>query len=181
MENAIKMRLAAVIKEQMRTKPLEKIHITDLVDGADVSRQSFYRHFKDKYDLVNWYFDVLATQSFEEMGISRTLRGSLISKFDFIRNERVFFSQAFKSTDCNSIREHDYDYILDFYTKKLKSVYKDDIPDDINFLLEFYCHASIAMTVEWSNEGMIRSSEDMADLLIAAMPPALKQLLKNLL
>jgi AcrR family transcriptional regulator len=180
LEKDIKLKLAASIKEEMRTKSLDKIHTTDIVNGAKVSRQSFYRNFKDKYDLVNWYFTILVAQSFKEMGINRTLRDSLISKFNFIRKEQVFFSQAFKSTDYNSVAEYDYDYILEFYTKKLKSAYPEKIPDDIRFLLEFYCHASISMTVDWSNSGMIRTSEKMADLLIRSIPPELSKLLQNL-
>jgi AcrR family transcriptional regulator len=181
MENDIKMKLAISIKEQMRTMALDKIYITDIVNSARVSRQSFYRNFKDKYDLVNWYFYELVSQSFEEMGISNTLRGSLILKFNFIRSESVFFSQAFKSTDYNSLIEYDYEYILDFYTQKLKTVYLGEIPDDIHFLLEFYCHASITMTVDWLNNKMVRSSEKMADLLIRSMPPELTKLLESLL
>ena len=48
------------------------------------------------------------------------------------------------------------------------------------FLLEMYCHGSITMTVEWAISGMNKTPEEMADLLIQALPPKLEQLLSDL-
>ena len=96
-------KLADAIKELMEYCTLEKITVTDIVRRAGFSRQTFYRNFRDKYDLVNWYFDILARQCFNEMGITLTLREGLILKLNFIRREKIFFAQAFRSTDYNSI------------------------------------------------------------------------------
>lgn len=43
-----------------------------------------------------------------------------------------------------------------------------------------YCHGSITMTVEWAISGMNKTPEEMADLLIQALPPKLEQLLSDL-
>ena len=51
-----KRALAQAIKELMNEKPLVKISIADIVDRCQMNRQSFYYHFRDKYDLVNWIF-----------------------------------------------------------------------------------------------------------------------------
>ncbi len=48
------------------------------------------------------------------------------------------------------------------------------------FLLEMYCHGSIAIIVESAISGMTKTPEEMADLLIAALPPKLEQLLSDL-
>lgn len=42
------------------------------------------------------------------------------------------------------------------------------IPEDIQFLLEMYCHGSITMTVEWAVGGMKMAPTEMADILIDA-------------
>ncbi len=102
----VKQRLANSIKKLMEHSSLERITVKNIVQDAGVTRQTFYRHFQDKYDLVNWYFDVLVRRCFEKMGVTLTLREGLILKFDFIRREAVFFFQAFSSTDCNSIEQH---------------------------------------------------------------------------
>ena len=56
----------------------------------------------------------------------------------------------------------------------------EPIPDNIMFLLEMYCHGSITMTVQWAVSGMKKTPEEIADLLIAALPPQLEQLLSDL-
>lgn len=43
--------------ELMRFVPYDKITVTDIVDGAGVSRRTFYRLFKDKKDILNQYLD----------------------------------------------------------------------------------------------------------------------------
>ncbi|HOC34893.1 MAG TPA: TetR family transcriptional regulator, partial [Ruminococcus flavefaciens] len=36
----------------MKTKPLDKIRVTEICRVAEIERPTFYYHFKDKYDLV---------------------------------------------------------------------------------------------------------------------------------
>jgi AcrR family transcriptional regulator len=180
-KNHTKYKLAASIKKLMEQKSLEKLTVKEIVSLAGVTRQTFYRNFNDKYDLVNWYFDVLAKECFEQMGISLSMREGLIHKYDFIRKEAVFFSQAFKSSDYNSIKEHDYQFILSFYTNLIEKKTKRPLDEDIQFLLEMYCHGSIAMTVEWAVNGMQKTSEMMADSLIESLPIKLSELLHPVL
>lgn len=54
--NQTKRLLAQSLMDLMMTTPLEKISVNDIVDHAGVGRNTFYYHFEDKYDLVNWYF-----------------------------------------------------------------------------------------------------------------------------
>lgn len=55
--NSTKRLFAATLKEQMTRLPFSRIGVTDLCAGCGMNRKSFYYHFKDKYDLVNWSFD----------------------------------------------------------------------------------------------------------------------------
>ena len=54
--NNTKTLLAESLQDLMRTHPLEKISVNDIVEHAGVGRNTFYYHFADKYDLVNWCF-----------------------------------------------------------------------------------------------------------------------------
>ena len=72
-----KFRLVTSIGECMKQYPLEDITVDQVARGAGLSRQTFYRHFRDKYDLINWYFDKLLLESFDEMGSGRTVREGL--------------------------------------------------------------------------------------------------------
>ena len=62
-----KYKLANSIKECMKTAPVDKITVKNIVEGCGVTRQTFYRNFLDKYDLINWYFDKLLAESFPTM------------------------------------------------------------------------------------------------------------------
>ena len=126
---------AQSIKDLMAKQSLDKMTVTDIVKHSGMTRQTFYRYFKDKYDLVNWYFEKLADKSFRQIGNSSTLREGLIKKFTFLLNDKIFFMQAFQSKDYNNVENYDYQCILEFYQN---IIYKKigNIPTDIMFLLE---------------------------------------------
>lgn len=170
---------AQSIKGLMCHQSLDKITVTDIVKRSGMTRQTFYRYFQDKYDLVNWYFEKLADKSFRQIGNSSTLREGLIKKFTFLLNDKVFFTQAFQSKDYNNVENYDYQCILEFY-KNIIQKKIGVIPSDIMFLLEMYCHGSITMTVHWAVSGMKEAPEVIADLLIEALPPKLEELLSDL-
>lgn len=48
--------LAEGLKELMREKSIEKIRIQDITDRAGVNRATFYKHFADKYQVVEYIF-----------------------------------------------------------------------------------------------------------------------------
>ena len=98
-QDHIKYRMANSIKECMKHTPVDKITVKNIAEGCGVTRQTFYRHFLDKYDLINWYFDKLVLESFAHMGQGSTVYEGLVKKFVFIQQERVFFCEAFRSDD----------------------------------------------------------------------------------
>lgn len=175
MDNSEKTRnkFVASMKKLMEAKPLDKITVKEIVENSEMTRQTFYRNFKDKYDLVNWHFEQLADKSFRQMGVSLTLREGLVKKFHFIQNERCFFTSAFQSQDYNSLLQYDYECILEFYTGIIRRKTGKPLDKKIQFLLEMYCRGSIYMTVEWARKDMDLEPEEMADLLILALPEPL--------
>ena len=50
----VDQRLAESFKQLLIKNPIEKITIKDITDGAGVIRPTFYNHFQDKYDLLEW-------------------------------------------------------------------------------------------------------------------------------
>ena len=175
-----KYKLAASMKECMKQMPVDKITVKNIVEGCGVARQTFYRNFLDKYDLINWYFDKLVLQSFEQIGMGHTVGESLTQKFEFIVNEKVFFTEAFRSDDRNSLKEHDFELILEFYSNLIfqKTGRRPDA--ETSFLLEMYCRGSIYMTVKWLLGGMKFPPAQLAKQLVLGMPEKLVQLFTNL-
>jgi AcrR family transcriptional regulator len=175
-----KYRLAEAIKACMKNTPVDRITVQQIVDACGVTRQTFYRNFLDKYDLINWYFDKLLLESFAHMGSGRTVLEGLERKFEYIREERVFFTGAFSSDDQNSLKEHDFALILEFYTQQIRQKTGQFPDEEIRFLLEMYCRGSIYMTVKWVLGGMPEPPEKMAKSLVDAMPAKLADLFIHL-
>lgn len=164
----------------MKTTSVDRITVKDIVEGAGVARQTFYRNFLDKYDLINWYFDKLVLACFEEIGVSHTVEESLTQKLKFIREEKAFFMGAFRSDDQNSLREHDFELILGFYQDLILKRTKKAPGEDIRFLLEMYCQGSVYMTVKWILGGMEEEPEQIARKLVEAMPAKLEEVFEEM-
>ena len=169
---------AKAIKSLIKKQPLDKITVTDIVSTAGKTRQTFYRHFQDKYDLVNWYFEKLVLKSFEEMNQGGSLQEALNLKFAFIEQEHAFFKEAFKSNDYNNLIHYDFCCIYDFYKKFIYKKTGKDLSKDIDFLLNMYCRGSVDMTVEWVLNDIPIKKEEIVSYLIEAIPEKLKEYMK---
>lgn len=49
-----KQKIARALRQLMGERPLSKITVQDLMEGAQMKRQSFYYHFQDIYDVLGW-------------------------------------------------------------------------------------------------------------------------------
>lgn len=165
---------AQAIKDLIKVVPLDKIAVTDIVTRSGMTRQTFYRYFKDKYDLVNWYFEKLVLQSFRQMGNGCSLQEALQLKFAFINSEHSFFKEAFKSNDYNNLVNYDFNCIYEFYKGIIEKNLNHSVDDDLDFLLKMYCKGSIDMTVDWVLNDMPISTEKIVSLLIEALPKRLE-------
>lgn len=173
-----KLVFADSIKDLMVHTPLDRITVTQVVENCSATRQTFYRNFKDKYDLVNWYFDRIVQNTIRQMGVSLTLREALVKKFEYMIQDRCFFISALSSRDYNNLMDYDYQCILAFYRGVAET--NGTVTDDIQFLLEFYCHGSMDMTASWVRGGMQESPSVMSARLVEAMPEKLAPYLSTL-
>ena len=73
----MKYRLAEAVKVCMKTTSVEKITVKEIVDACGTTRQTFYRHFQDKYDLVNWYFDGKVSYSIDSVIYGQEMKRNL--------------------------------------------------------------------------------------------------------
>ena len=54
MSDITKRALEASLKKMLLKKPVTKITISDITEDCGVNRATFYYHFKDIYDLIEW-------------------------------------------------------------------------------------------------------------------------------
>ena len=55
--NITKRALAAALKSLLAERPFAKVSVREICEACGMSRKSFYYHFKDKYELLNWIFE----------------------------------------------------------------------------------------------------------------------------
>lgn len=92
--NITKRALAASLKELMAEQPFDKINVAQICQRCNMNRKSFYYHFKDKYDLVNWIFDT----EFIELIKHENLSAGYTERWEFIEKTAVIFTRTIRST-----------------------------------------------------------------------------------
>lgn len=112
--NITKHALSAALKELMDEKPFEKISVSDICERCHMNRKSFYYHFRDKYDLANWIFDMdllelTRSNSIEITDPSRSFyeRWAGIAVFcRYFYDNRAFYRNVMRVEGQNSFAEH---------------------------------------------------------------------------
>lgn len=176
----MKLRLAQAMNQCMKKASVENITIKEICFEANCSRQTFYRCFKDKYDLINWYFDRILRISFDRMGQGRTIKDGLLKKFQYIQEESLFFRAAFSIDSQNNLRQHDFEMIYAFYLDLITKKKNYPLNSKQRDILEIYCFASVYRTVKWVLNGAKESPEELVDILIQIMPQDLSNIYKEL-
>ena len=95
--NITKHALAVALQELMEEIPFEKINVAQICERCNMNRKSFYYHFKDKYDLVNWIFDTqfIALIKDEQLRTNYDAHWALIEKAcDYFYQNHLFYRKA---------------------------------------------------------------------------------------
>ena len=140
----------------MKTQPLTKISVGDICEKCGMNRKSFYYHFCDKYDLVNWIFDT----EFSEI----RNRPDHITKFEeiceYFYADREFYRNALQITGQNSFR--------DYFRMQIQPVLKElvgnlfDSEEDTEFLVTFLADGMVSALIRWLNGSDPEPPEEMA-------------------
>ena len=103
--NITKRALSSALKELMQEKPFQKISVADICERCCMNRQSFYYHFKDKYDLLIWIFDTDFLSLIRKQQEEKAL--DIVSQICRVMyKNRVFYRAAFAVQGQNSLTEH---------------------------------------------------------------------------
>lgn len=71
-------RITHSLIELMNETPIGNISICAVIDNAEVSRNSFYRHFQDKDDILRYYISSETEQWLSRTGMNRSIIDLLI-------------------------------------------------------------------------------------------------------
>ena len=150
--NITKSALAASMKKLMKDKPFAKISVIDICEGCGMNRKSFYYHFKDKYDLVNWIFytDFISLVSTGEYGNGWDL---LVAVGELFYRDQQFYRSALKIEGQNSFKDYFHESMTPIVSFFLKGDEEEDGNADREILITFFCDAYLSAVVRWLEDG----------------------------
>lgn len=162
-----KLLLAQSLQQLMLTMPLEKISVNDIVEKADVGRNTFYYHFADKYDLVTWYFQTGVTPFLFEHTKYGSWQDILLGLEEYFRQNKVFYQNALAYTGQNSLSEYIYDFMQKYNRQRLSECRPDMRADELEFLSQFLAGAGMGVLMPWVRGGMERELSQQTGYLLA--------------
>ncbi|MEE1114124.1 MAG: TetR/AcrR family transcriptional regulator C-terminal domain-containing protein [Eubacterium sp.] len=122
--NITKKALATSMKKLMKDKAFDKISVIDICEGCGMNRKSFYYHFKDKYDLVNWIFytEFITLASSKSFDSGWDLVKLVVELF---YEDRDFYRSALEITGQNSFWDYFYESTIPIF-----SLFIGDLDED---------------------------------------------------
>ena len=99
---ATKRKIADCVKDLMHQKEIRKITIQDIMAATNMSRQSFYYHFKDIYDVLEWIAEYDFAKSVcpdENTGVEDWI----LKLFHVIRSDKFFYDKVVREVEWPKI------------------------------------------------------------------------------
>lgn len=159
--NITKKALSTSMKKLMMEKPFSKIRISDICDDCGMNRKSFYYHFMDKYDLVNWIFDT----EFIEVNLRQKDQPvwSLLEPLcHYLDSERQFYCSALEISGQNSFSEHFTEMMLPLLEADMHRIMGEATND---FYVNFIADALILAIKRWIMEMPNVSADEFISMI----------------
>lgn len=151
--NITKRALAAALRKLMEETPFEKINVASICERCNMSRKSFYYHFKDKYDLVNWIFDMeffaIIQDSLGEDDFEKRIE-TLQVVCDLFYKNRNFYRKALKIEGQNSFEDYLRRRLLPVIKLRLEYLLGEENADDFN--VNFFADAVLGAIERWISD-----------------------------
>lgn len=178
-KRSTKQILADSAMELLSKKPLQKISVQEISANCNVSSRSFYNHFKDKQDLINWMYLQKEKELFENLEKGDSLYDSLLALFRYAEKNQRFFANA-GDTGQNNLNDSVFmqaknTLILAIQkNEELKALDKQTL-----FMIEFWIHGVCDMSRKMLVGKSTESPEEFMELVIASTPDRLLPYIKS--
>lgn len=177
MDFSTKARIAAGFEKLLETRSFEEITTKNIVDESGVSKATFYRHFKDKYDVLG-YGVKKSIESFLEpyMNGRCSLKNVHEDFHKYIFSKKDFFYRAMKTEGPNSFENLLIEASMDLFYKiyEGKSV---AVTQEIEDITELYCHGATSFLKKWIGGGFKEPLEYVSRITYESIPETIKKYL----
>lgn len=157
--NITKKALASALRELMRRKSFDKISVGDICEECDMNRKSFYYHFRDKYDLVNWIFDT----EFISIVVKKKYGAVWEWYCDmcaYFYSNKDFYRKALQITGQNSFCDHFREILFSVLSEKFVDITGYKTAN--SFQIRFFTDALVLAVQRWMIEDTNMTDEEFA-------------------
>lgn len=160
-----KQRLADSLKTLMQQRSFEKITIQNITDAAGFIRPTFYNHFQDKYQVVEWIFEQEVINSARSYFAAGKYKEGIRGMLEEMQANQSFYVNAAKISGQNAFR----DVIFQSFRILIEEVlcsrmqHRTDLPHlfQPELLAEFYANAETFLLMKWLDNDMSFHVDDM--------------------
>ncbi len=175
--NITKRALAAALKDLMEEMPFDKITVGHICKKCEMNRKSFYYHFKDKYDLVNWIYYT----EFISVIKNKEYKNGLEFLSDiciYLEQNKKFYRRVLKYDGQNSLFEYFKEWIPPTVERDSKEIFADD--EKNAFYKEFFADATLNEIKKWLLKDDSVSAEKFVARISSCIYGASKKIMNDI-
>ncbi|MCQ2486321.1 MAG: TetR/AcrR family transcriptional regulator [Clostridia bacterium] len=174
MEDYVKGIILESFNSLVKTKSFDKITVKMISDEAGIGRATFYRHFKDKYDVMNYNFQLILERYF--MSKNSETYEDLFREFLTIGLDKwSSLTKMFDTYGANSL--HEYIFQASYkaaYFSLTNKVGEENITDEDRLRMSIFCHGIPFAYEEWIKGQYDLTPEEAAHAAMEIVPEKLK-------
>ncbi|OON85167.1 hypothetical protein BXO88_13480, partial [Oribacterium sp. C9] len=172
--------LTASFQELAAVKSIDKITIQDIVDNCGYSPATFYRHFKDKYDLIAWeHTRAVAAIMDQTSSNDYKWKQTLYDAACLYKNNKEYLVNLLQNTSGHDsflryMTEINY-AALEKYILSVNGNKK--LTHEEMMYAKIYCHGFVGLACEWILGQINTTLEEIAEVYEYSIPEPLKKYL----
>lgn len=163
MSDITKRALEKSLKNMMLKKPVNKITINDIAEDCGVNRATFYYHFKDLYDLIEWSCEEDSRKAADGNTTYDTWEQGFLNIFHIVEENKPFILNVYRHVSQEQIIQYLYRVVYGLIINVVEECAQgmDVRQDDKRFIADFYKYAFVGMMLDWIRQDMKPSPEKM--------------------
>jgi probable dihydroxyacetone kinase regulator len=156
MSQVTKRALEQSLKNLLLKKPLTKITVADIAEDCGINRMTFYYHFKDIYDLVEWSCLEDAKRALDEKKTYDTWQQGLLQIFEAVQANKPFILNVYRCVHREQVEKYLQPLVdqllLDVLEEEAKGPTVRD--EDKQFIAQIYGYIFIGLMLDWIKDDM---------------------------
>ena len=172
--------LAESFRELAETVPIDKITIKDIVYNCDYSPATFYRHFKDKYDLIAYDYVQRTSEIIAKFGTEGYEWKQIVTDcmHFFDKNRKYMKNLLLNTKGMDSFVRYFADANIGHITECiLKNSSMKELSHDLEVYVRVYIFGTVQLTCQWLLGEFDSTADHLAELFEKAVPEPLKEYL----